>query len=225
MPAKRSEAGVAAIVLAAGLSTRMGGEPKPLLPLGDRSVVEHILSVLAGCPVQETIVVTGHKSQEVEACLTGWQALRPRAAGPVRTAFNPRYAQGEMLSSIQVGLGSISANSSAALVVLGDQPALASSVVRAVIAAYRAGQGSLVVPSFQMRRGHPLLIDKRHWSAILQLDEGRTLRDFVQTVETEIYHVPVDSPGILRDMDTPAEYQRELIDYQRRRHKEAVRVV
>jgi molybdenum cofactor cytidylyltransferase len=98
---------------------------------------------------------------------------------------------------------------------LGDQPALESSVVDAVIAAYCAGLGNVVIPSFQMRRGHPILIDRTYWKTILEL-EGRTLRDFMRDIGTQIYHVPVSTSSILRDMDTPGEYQRELADYVRR---------
>jgi molybdenum cofactor cytidylyltransferase len=202
MPEKQSPY-ITAIVLAAGLSTRMGGYPKPLLPFCDQTVVEHILAVLAECPIQETVVVTGHCRQAVEQQLK-WQG---------RTVFNPSYASGEMLGSVQVGLRAASDESDAALIVLGDQPALEASVVCAVIAGYREGLGSVVIPSFQMRRGHPLLIGSQHWSRILELQETQTLRDYLRSVSSEIFHVPVDRASILRDMDTPDEYRRELSEY------------
>lgn len=203
MPDRFSISSVTAIVLAAGLSTRMGGRLKPLLPLGDITVIEHILSTLAACPIDEIIVVTGHQRRAIEQHLAG---------RPARTVFNPDYAAGEMLSSIQLGLRSASENSDAALIVLGDQPALESSVVDAVIAAYCNGRGNVIIPSFQMRRGHPILIARTHWKRIVEL-EGKTLRDFMRDVNAQICHVPVDSPGILRDMDTPDEYAREVADY------------
>ncbi len=195
---------ITAIVLAAGLSTRMGGHPKPLLPFCHQTVLERILTSLAACPIDETVVVTGHCRQAVEQQLEGWQ---------VRTAFNPSYSSGEMLGSVQVGLRAACAESNAALIVLGDQPALEVCVVRAVIAAFRDGLGGVIIPSFQMRRGHPLLIGSQHWSGILELQETQTLRDYLCRIGTEIYHVPVDTASILRDMDTPAEYRRELSEY------------
>jgi molybdenum cofactor cytidylyltransferase len=198
---------VTAIVLAAGLSTRMGGRLKPLLPLGELTVIERIISTLAACPLEEIVVVVGHQRQAIEQHLAGWD---------VRTVFNTDYATGEMLSSVQVGLRSVSAGSNAALIVLGDQPALESSVVAAVIAAYRDGLGSVIVPSFQMRRGHPLLIGRVWWQTILGL-EGKTLRDFMRGLGAEICHVPVNTPSIFQDMDTPAEYLRELAEYSSRR--------
>lgn len=198
---------VTAIVLAAGLSTRMGGRAKPLLPFGDRTVIEHILSALSVCPIDEIIVVTGHQRQAIERHLVG---------RPIKTVFNPDYASGEMLSSIQCGLRSASEDSDSALIVLGDQPALESAIVDAVITAYRDEMGRVVIPSFQMRRGHPILIDRTYWETIVTL-EGKTLRDFMRDVQAEIFHVPVNTPSILRDMDTPDEYQLELAAYASRR--------
>ncbi len=197
---------VTAIVLAAGLSTRMGGHAKPLLPLGDRTVIEHILTVLSACPVGQVVLVTGHQHHAVEEMVGGWS---------VRPVFNPQYSSGEMLSSIQVGLRSAPAESDAALIVLGDQPALAAPVVERVITAYREGKGSVIIPSYQRRRGHPILIGRKHWEEILKLAEGQTLRDFIKSVNAEIHHVEVDTPAILRDMDTPDDYRRELAEYAR----------
>jgi molybdenum cofactor cytidylyltransferase len=199
----KSNSRVTAIVLAAGLSTRMGGHPKPLLPLGDMTVIDHILAELVVCPIDEIIVVTGHQRQALERHLAGRS---------VKTVFNPDYASGEMLTSLQYGLRAASADSDASLVLLGDQPALESSVVQAVVAAFRLGQGRVVIPSFQMRRGHPIMIDRILWETILALGD-KTLRDFMRDVGKEIYHVAVDTPSILRDMDTPDEYQRELAEY------------
>lgn len=194
---------ITAIVLAAGLSTRMG-QSKPLLSFGESTVIEHILSVLHRCSVDAILVITGHEREAVERRLAGW---------PVQTVYNSQYAAGEMLSSIQIGLRAAPAEADAALIVLGDQPALERSVVEQIIAGYRDGPGSLVIPSYRMRRGHPLLIDRRHWGEILSLREGQTLRDFFRGVDGAILHVEVAAASVLRDMDTPADYRRELADY------------
>jgi molybdenum cofactor cytidylyltransferase len=194
---------ITAIVLAAGLSTRMG-QSKPLLPFGQRTVIEHILSTLQECPLDAILIVTGHEREALERRLAGW---------PIRTIFNPQFATGEMLSSIQIGLRSTPDQTAAALIVLGDQPALERSVVEQVVAAYRRGAGSIVIPSHQLRRGHPLLIDRRHWAEILALRDGQTLRDFFREAAGAILHVEVATAGVLRDMDTPVDYRRELVAY------------
>jgi molybdenum cofactor cytidylyltransferase len=194
---------IMAIVLAAGLSTRMG-QSKPLLPFGEWTVIEHILSVLGECSIGAIRVVTGYECEAVERCLMGW---------PVQMVFNPNYATGEMLTSLQIGLRSALDEVDAALIVLGDQPALERSVVEKIVATYRSGRGSIVIPSYQMRRGHPLLIDRKHWRDILALSEGQTLRDFFRSAAEAIHHVEVTTPSVLRDMDTPADYRRELANY------------
>jgi molybdenum cofactor cytidylyltransferase len=194
---------ITAIVLAAGLSTRMG-RPKPLLPWGQHTVIEHILSVLLDCPVEEILVITGHEREAVEKRLAGW---------PARAVFNPQYAAGEMLSSIQSGLRAAAREASAALIVLGDQPALEQAVVEQVVSAYGQGAGSLIFPSYQRRRGHPLLVGRRHWPDIVALGEGQSLRELFRGIDHGIFHVEVTTSGVLRDMDTPADYARELADH------------
>ena len=196
---------VSAIVLAAGRSTRMG-RCKPLLPFNDWTVIEQIVSVLVESPVAEVLVITGHDHEAVEQRLAGW---------PVRAVFNPRYGTGEMLSSIQAGLQAAAAD--AALIALGDQPALERSVVVQIVSAYEQGLGSIIFPSYQMRRGHPLLVGQQHWADILALGEQQTLREFFKGVARGLYHVEAPTASVLQDMDTPADYQRALEDYSSRR--------
>lgn len=191
---------VAVIVVAAGLSTRMG-EPKQLLPYGQHTVIEQIVFVLLQCPLVEIVVVTGHERQTLETKL---------ATRPVRTVFNPNYEVGEMLSSVQCGLLALDTAAQAALIVLGDQPQLEIAVVQQVIQAYQMGLGRLVIPSFQMRRGHPILIDRAYWPEILALDSSKRLRTVINSHTDEIYYVVVETDSVLRDIDTPEEYQREL---------------
>lgn len=189
-----------AIVLAAGLSRRMG-RPKPLLPWGQGTVIEWIVATLAAAQVDDIAVITGHEHAAVTRCLAG---------GPARVVFNPAYAAGEMLSSLQAGLRAAPAPASAALLVLGDQPFLEGVLVEQVIAAHAGGRRPLVAPSYQRRRGHPLLIGRAYWDAILALSDGRTLRDLLRDVNDAIYYVETNRPSVLQDMDTPDEYLRQL---------------
>ncbi|MFQ5611150.1 MAG: NTP transferase domain-containing protein [Anaerolineae bacterium] len=191
---------VSAIVVAAGLSTRMGAL-KQLLPYGEHTVIEQIVSVLLECPLDEVIVVTGHERQAIEAGLAAW---------PVRCVFNPGYQAGEMLSSVQCGLLALGSEVRVALIALGDQPQLEAAVVEQLIAAYRAGSGRLLIPSYYMRRGHPILIDRVYWPEILSLDTAKTLRDFINARAGEIHYLNVETDSVLRDMDTPKAYRREL---------------
>ena len=191
---------IAAIVVAGGLSTRMG-DLKQLLPYGPHTIIEQIVSVLLQCPLAEVVVVTGHERQAVETQLASW---------PVRSVFNPAYQTGEMLSSIQCGLAALGPENQAALLVLGDQPQLEAELVRQLIETYQTGPGRLIIPSFQMRRGHPIVIDQAYWLEILSLDLDKSLRHVINLHADEIIYLIVETDSILRDMDTPLEYQQEL---------------
>jgi molybdenum cofactor cytidylyltransferase len=178
------------------------GRPKPLLPYAGRTVVEQILSVLTATPVNEIIAITGYSREPVELLVAQW---------PARAVFNPDFTTGEMLGSVQAGLRAVSSETRAALIALCDQPALDRSVVEQIIAAYWAGRGSVIIPSFKMRRGHPVLIDRKHWDRILDLPEGQTLRSYIRGLAAEeIHHVEVNTASILQDLDTPQDYQDQL---------------
>jgi molybdenum cofactor cytidylyltransferase len=192
---------ISAIILAAGLSTRMD-RLKQLLPYGEHTVIEQVVSTLLASPVDEVLVVTGHEQEVVEAVLAKW---------PVRTVFNPDYADGEMLSSAQAGLRAVSAGSQAALLAVGDMPAIDGDVVARLIQAYyTAGDDYVCIPSYQMRAGHPVLVPRLYWQAILSLPTGDNLRSVLRAESTPVQWVEVDTPSVLRDMDTPGDYKREL---------------
>ena len=187
---------VAAVVLAGGLSRRMGAS-KPLLPWGRTTVIERIIQVLIPFHLSEIIVVTGYKAEEVEAVLKDY---------PVKTVFNPIYVKGEMLSSLQTGIRSISPDIGSALVVLGDQPQMSPRVVHRVLRSAAYSIDTIVAPYYMEQRGHPLLIPRRFWSSVLNLKDGAP-RDAIN--EHPITHVPIDNDSIIRDIDTPEQYAQE----------------
>lgn len=189
---------IGAVVLAAGLSQRMG-RPKMILPWGDTTVIGQVVNVLLAAEVDEIVVVTGGAQKEVEATLQGF---------PVRTIFNPDYANGEMAQSLRVGLEAFPARVAAALVALGDQPQVDKDVVELVIDTFKQSKRPLVVPSYRNRRGHPWLLARSLWSVIRQMKSPLTLRDFLHNQGSQIRYVEVDTPAILKDLDTPMDYQR-----------------
>ncbi len=191
---------ITASVLAAGLSSRMQ-RFKPVLPYGGLSVIQSVIAVLRGGSLGEILVITGHEHDRLDQHLAGW---------PVRTIFNPDYATGEMLSSIQVGLRSADPSAQAALIALGDQPMVEQSVVDRIVEAASRSRQRLVVPSYQMRRGHPFLIDRSLWKDVLALNHQQSLRDFFKNTAAPIHYVEVTTSSVLRDLDTPADYEREL---------------
>ena len=190
---------VAAVVLAAGLSRRMG-TPKMLLPWGKTTVISRVVAVLEQAGLSEIIVVTGGGRLQVE------QALQDSRA---RMVFNPRFTESEMIESLQVGLAAISGQASAALVVLGDQPQIESEVVEAVLKLYFQEEPELVVPSYARRRGHPWLVGRGLWPELLRMRSDQSMRDFMHAHATAITYLEVDRPSVLKDLDTPQDWERE----------------
>ena len=187
---------VAAVVLAAGRSTRMG-ESKPLLMWDGRTVIEAITSRLVTARLPQVVVVTGLRARDVSRALHKL---------PVQTAYNRDYRQGEMLSSLQVGLAALPESASACLVVMGDQPELDGRVLAQLREAYAEGRGEIIVPVYRGERGHPVLISRRFWPEILALSSGAP-RDVLRRYSDQTYWLEVDTDSILRDIDTPEQYR------------------
>ncbi len=187
---------IAAIVLAAGQSRRMG-QNKLFLPYAQSTVIDTILTEVAACAdVRDIVVVTGHEAERVAEHLKTY---------PVRCVFNPAYVLAEMLVSIQTGLRALPDEVTAALIVLGDQPRLQREIVQRVIDA--AEPNTLIVPSFQMKRGHPILIPRSVWPSILALPPEASLRDVIRAHADHIRYITFDDDSVLRDIDTPEDYQ------------------
>ena len=193
---------ITAIILAAGKSTRMGS-PKMLLPWGERTIIEHVVAVFAKAGVDDIVVVTGGAHEPVEALI-----LECGKSFPVRSVYNNDYMNGDMLSSIQCGLQHIAEESAgAALIGLGDQPQVQEGSVHLLCEVYSQTQSPLVVPSFQMRRGHPWLVARALWKELIEMSPTQTPRDFLNAHAKDIHYVNMNTPSILADLDTPEDYR------------------
>jgi molybdenum cofactor cytidylyltransferase len=156
-----------------------------------------VVEALIAGGLEDILVVTGGGREAVETALQSY---------PVRTVFNPDYANGEMLSSYQAGLAAMPETSRAALISLGDQPQIQPETVRAVLEKWAENQAKIVMPSVHMRRGHPWALPRRLWPEVMELNPPVNLRDYLRSVEQEILYVPVETESILADIDTPADY-------------------
>jgi len=173
-----------------------------LLPWDDTTIIEHVISVFAKAGVHDILVVTGGAREQVEAIVQNCQKEYP-----VQSVFNKDYLAGDMLSSMQCGLRYLSEKSyGAALIGLGDQPQVQERSVQLLCDAYAQTKSSLVVPSFQMRRGHPWLVARELWDEIIAMQSFQTPRDFLNAHTKDIHYVEMDTPSILADLDTPDEY-------------------
>ena len=187
---------LAAIVLAAGKSDRMG-RPKALLLFRGKTFLENILDVISRSPVQQTVVVTGHHRREIEEAF-----LQPGYAAIV---FNPDYEKG-MITSFQTGIRALAPEAAAAFLFLVDHPVVEAATIEALAA--KAGQDRIVVPTFQGSRGHPVLFGTGILKEILELDPSQGANVVVRKDPGRVVEVPVASQGILIDVDTPEDFDR-----------------
>ena len=188
---------VAAILLAAGRSRRMG-EFKPLLPFGDQTVIESCIKNLGAAGITEITVVLGHRAHEVQKQLTNFD---------VGFACNPD-PDSEMSASIAVGVEKISPHVKAILIALVDHPAVPPSVIMQLIDEWQRGEARLVLPEYKGQGGHPVLIDLSYRPALSNLDPQRGLRSLFDAHRSEVHRLIVDSPYVARDMDTWEDYLR-----------------
>jgi molybdenum cofactor cytidylyltransferase len=215
MPECASQLPIAAVVAAAGFSRRMG-RLKQLLPWGEgRTVIAAVVESLAAAGAEPVLCVVGHRCREVQAALQHT---------PARIVYNEDYSRGEMLSSYQAGIVSLSVpqvgdpvvsmggtarrqhGAAGAMLALGDQPHIPVEIIRLVLDRARASLEKIVIPSYDMRRGHPLYLPRRLWPELLGLEGGENLRHLLRRHQDEIVYVNVSTDAILRDMDTPADY-------------------
>ncbi len=190
---------IGAIVLAGGLSSRMG-QSKVLLPWDGRPIIQAIADRLTHMRMDDVVVVTGHMAEQVSAAV---------AKTGVRTAHNASYREGEMLSSLQTGISALGPEIAACMIVLGDQPQLDNRIITELMTAYAEGKGGIVAPSYRQRRGHPILIDRKFWPELLDLPSGKAPRDVINAHADETYYVNVKTDSVLRDIDTPVDYEQE----------------
>jgi molybdenum cofactor cytidylyltransferase len=187
---------ISAIILAAGQSKRMG-QPKMLLPWENTTVLGKVIKTFQHAGIEDILVITGGARDPVE---------KIAAECSVRVAHNENYTNGDMLESIQVGLLAQKPSAEATLVCLGDQPQVGEGSVRKVCDGFNQSKPLIVVPSFQMQRGHPWLIVRELWNEVLGMRAPESMRDFLNKHNRDIFYVECDSPSILQDLDTPADY-------------------
>src|SRR5437763_4793658 len=187
---------ISAILLAAGRSRRMGAF-KPLLPFGERTVIETCIGNLQAGGVEEVVVVIGHRADEIRERL---------AHVAVRFAVNAEE-ESEMGVSIARGVEQVGASAEAVFIALVDQPAVPPEVIRLLIAERKRTGARLIVPEYEGRGGHPVLIDLGFREELLNLDSQRGLRALFESHRADVLRVPVASPYVVRDMDTWDDYR------------------
>jgi molybdenum cofactor cytidylyltransferase len=191
---------ISGILLAAGESKRMQGAFKPLLKWGKRTVIGECVQQMRNSRLAEIFVVLGHRELEVRQSLAG---------SGVQYAINKNYQKG-MLTSVKTGLSMLSPNEDAVLIALVDQPMIKSGLINKLILAFEEGEKGIVLPTYKGRHGHPIIISTGYVDDIMQLDDNTEggLRDLINAQRGDWLEVPVDTPDVIDDIDSPEDYQR-----------------
>ena len=188
-----------AVVLAAGESRRMGTQ-KLLLPFGGTTVIEAIVRAALDSEADATVVVLGADRERVRDLLKSY---------PLVFAVNEDYRLG-MLSSIQAGFRALPNDAEAAVVMLGDQPAVPARVLDALIRAFRERRRGIAVPVHAGRRGHPVLVGAKYKDEVLGLDPEIGLRQLLRAHPEDVLEVAVPDAAVLEDIDRPGDYRKEV---------------
>jgi molybdenum cofactor cytidylyltransferase len=190
------QAQVAAIVLAAGGSARMG-QPKQLLPISARPMVRHVTQAVLAVGLAQVVVVTGARAEAVTAVL---------ADLPVDVELNEAWAEG-MSSSIRQGLRALRPEIQAALLVLGDQPSLTPELLELLVVRYRTTGAAIVAPFYKGQRGNPVLFDRELFPELLAVQGDRGGRLLLDRHRNRVEQVDLDDPAVILDIDSPQDYE------------------
>jgi molybdenum cofactor cytidylyltransferase len=193
-PETEGNRNVAAIILAAGRSTRMGGPNKLLAELSGRKLVRIVTEQALASKASEVVVVTGHQAELVEKALSG---LR------VKFVRNPDFAGG-LASSVKAGISAVSTEVDGAVVCLGDMPLIDAGLIDRLIDAFAPDRAHLIaVPVAEGRRGNPVLWSRRFFKELMTLDGDIGARHLIARHAEAVAEVPVEGDGAFLDIDTP----------------------
>jgi xanthine dehydrogenase accessory factor len=188
---------ISAIVLAAGGSTRMG-TPKPLVLINGRPLLDYVLRMVRGSHIDDIVVVLGPEADRVRQAISVDRA---------RTIVNDAYQEG-MSTSIRAGVRAADPRSDGLLIVLGDQPFVASKTLDDLIARRDESHAKILIPTYEGHRGNPVLLDRSLSSEVQEITGDQGCRAIFGRHRDGILEVPVDDPGILVDLDTPEQISR-----------------
>lgn len=190
--------GVWAIILAAGESKRMGS-PKMLLPWMGRTIIEQVIENALSSNVSGVVLVLGAESDGIKSITSRYDVVH---------CYNADYQSG-MLSSVRCGLKALPEDCTAVVVMPGDQPMIGADEINRVIAARKRSGKGIVVPVYEGRRGHPLLIDGGYREEVMALPEKEGLRALAARYPGDVFEAETDDPSVLRDIDTRDDYLNE----------------
>jgi len=182
---------IAAVVLAAGASSRMG-RPKQTLLLNGVPMLQRVLEILRKSSVERVVVVLGANAAEVKKHIKFADEM---------VVVNPRFAEG-MSSSLRLGLENVAREAGAVIIALGDQPFVLPTTIDMLVSAYNKSGAHIVVPTYQGARGNPVLFDKSVFSQLARIRGDVGAKSVVQKNSADVLEVEVPDKGVLVDIDT-----------------------
>jgi molybdenum cofactor cytidylyltransferase len=188
---------VAAVVLAAGRSSRMAPRNKLLEFIEGKPLIAQTVSAALDSGAGLVIVVTGFEAERVEEALRGLK---------VKVVHNADHAQG-LSTSLRTGLGALPRNSDGALILLGDMPKIGSEDLDALLAAFKCRE-TICVPMRDGRRGNPVLWGAHYFPEIMRLVGDKGAKPLMAKYPEHVIEVHIDSEGIFSDIDTPLDLVR-----------------
>ncbi len=189
---------IAAVVLAAGRSSRMGGPNKLLAEIAGRPLIRIVVEQALGSRARPVIVVTGHQRERVEAALSGLA---------VKFAHNPNFAQG-LGTSLKAGIAALPAEVDGAIVCLGDMPQVDAALIDRMISAFNPAMGALVVvPTIDGKRGNPVVWSRRFFADLMAVEGDVGARHLIGRYTEVVAEVPLTGAAAFTDVDTPEALQ------------------
>lgn len=192
---------VAGMILAAGLSTRMG-KSKPLTDFLGKKLIDQVIQTMQFAGIEDILVVTGFEHERVETYLHSHDP-----SDRIRTIWNPKYENGSILTSIKTGLPELEAFEQV-FIQLTDLPCIAPETYQYLWQEMAQTGKKAVVPTFENRRGHPVLIQMSLLPKILAYEGAGGLRGFWKQLGDEMAELPVNDPGCVMDTDTMEELRK-----------------
>jgi molybdenum cofactor cytidylyltransferase len=199
---------ISGIILAAGSSQRMGS-PKSLLKIGEKKFLQYIVEVLHSARIIDVVVVLGAEAEEIRKSLTWFDG---------KIVVNEEWSKGQLTSIIK-GIGALDLNSTepeevnGAMICLVDHPLLTQSLLVDLLQGYWTSKKKIIIPTFNGKRGHPVIFDKKYFDEIRSAPFDVGARAVVHKYADDVCEVPVNDEGVLINIDTQEDYKKFILKH------------
>ncbi|MBN1038085.1 nucleotidyltransferase family protein [Clostridium sp. ZS1] len=201
---------VGGVIVAAGLSSRMG-KFKPLLPLKNTTIIQSAINSMFEANVDEISVVLGFRGEDIEKVVKSECGINNLKNQTLKLVYNNQYFKTDMLESIKIGINELE-NCDIIFILPGDMPAISSNTFKELLIKKQETDSKIIFPTFLGRTKHPVLIDKKCIPFICNYREDGGLRKALENIPYDILYMPTDDYGCTLDADTKDEYE-NLIKY------------